>query len=86
MPYNPEQIQFRLVDEKKKERVDFYYLLNAKLNHNCILGYPIFVLIPLALAKIYYSPAKQPNLFSLRELSGPRGLKLSVNYYNPNFY
>ena len=49
-------------EKKKKKRVDFY-LLNATLNHNCMHGYIIFVLISLALAKIYYSPVKLSNLF-----------------------
>ena len=48
--------------KKKKKRVDFY-LLNATLNHNRMHGYIIFVLISLALAKIYYSPVKLSNLF-----------------------
>ena len=51
MPYIPEQIHFCSVDEKKN-RVDFYKL-NAKLNHNCMLGYLIFVLISLALANVF---------------------------------
>lgn len=38
--------------KKKKKRVDFY-MLNAKLNHNCMLGYLIFVLISLALANVF---------------------------------
>lgn len=64
MLYIPEQIHFCSVDgkKKKKKRVDFY-LLNATLNHNCMHGYIIFVLISLALAKIYYSPVKLSNLF-----------------------
>lgn len=51
--------------EKKKnvKNVLIFYLLNAKVNHNCMRRYLIFVLISLALAKIYYSPVKLSNFF-----------------------
>lgn len=66
MPYIPEQIHFCSVNGKKKKNVKnvlIFYLLNAKLNHNCMRRYLIFVLISLALAKIYYSPVKLSNFF-----------------------
>ena len=66
MPYIPEQIHFCSVTEKKKKNVKnvlIFYLLNAKVNHNCMRRYLIFVLILLGLAKIYYSPVKLSNLF-----------------------
>ena len=86
MPYIPEQIHFCSVTEKKKKKknvknVLIFYLLNAKVNHNCMRRYLLFVLISLALAKIYYSPVKLSNLFYLRELRGP--LYLVAIYGSP---